>query len=489
MFYHQFTGEDDDDDDEDEAPPAAAAPPAPAAAAASSPVAPVNSPQVPLAVAADLSQEAAEDAAAAAESAGDDSGSYEDEGDAEGQAASNVHESTLEAAESISNQVSVNAIGPAPVAPAAPASSEEDDDDDDDDDDDVGLDITEEDDDDDDSEEDDDDDDDEDDEVDEIADIASARHARAEPSGFVPAIYVIKYNRFVDQILGKINNILRANYEPVTVKLTNSNSSKSNKNKNKSKKKGNKKNGTKKSASRPIDTSAVTEKGVSENDVEKVIQATELAITETPAITEKEMISSLALESSTESNMRSRRTSNSNNTNKIINERNKNRKRTKNKTKTKKGSTGSNNKNKKKSTKSRPKARATLYGLASLQRTGDVSVNMMSDHTTIKTKFSLGPLVLKVEKEFGRAAKKELRSATATTAEMSGKLSLRVLHGGAATLHSIRVLQPKQVRVESQDDHDRTREFVWKRSSHIAHLVSQKLSSATRSMLRPPPAA
>ena len=69
----------------------------------------------------------------------------------------------------------------------------------------------------------------------------------------------------------------------------------------------------------------------------------------------------------------------------------------------------------------------------------------MSDHTTIKTKFSLGPLMLKVEKEFGRAAKKELRSATATTAEMSGKLSLRVLHGGAATLHSIRVLQPKQV--------------------------------------------
>lgn len=111
----------------------------------------------------------------------------------------------------------------------------------------------------------------------------------------------------------------------------------------------------------------------------------------------------------------------------------------------------------------------------------------MSDHTTIKTKFSVGPLVLKVEKEFGRAAKKELRSATATTAEMSGKLSLRVLHGGAATLHSIRVLQPKQVRVESADDHDRTREFVWRRSSHIAHLVSQKLSSATRSMLRPPP--
>lgn len=96
--------------------------------------------------------------------------------------------------------------------------------------------------------------------------------------------------------------------------------------------------------------------------------------------------------------------------------------------------------------KTKSRARATLYGLSSLKRSGDVSVNMMSDHTTIRTKFNLGPLILKVEKEFGRATKKELRSATATTAEMSGKLSLRVLHGGAATLHSIRVLQPKQVR-------------------------------------------
>lgn len=69
------------------------------------------------------------------------------------------------------------------------------------------------------------------------------------------------------------------------------------------------------------------------------MQATELAVTETPAITEKEMISSLALESSTEANMRSRRRSNSNNTNK-------NRKRTKNKTKNKKGTTANNNKNK-----------------------------------------------------------------------------------------------------------------------------------------------
>nr|XP_023015584.1 uncharacterized protein LOC111505071 [Leptinotarsa decemlineata] len=112
---------------------------------------------------------------------------------------------------------------------------------------------------------------------------------------------------------------------------------------------------------------------------------------------------------------------------------------------------------------------------------------MMSDHTNVKTDFVLGPLTLRVEKEFGKGARRELKSATATTAEMYGRLNLRIMHGGAATLHSIRVLQPKQVRVDSADNHDKTREYMWKRSSRIASLVSQKLSSAARSMLRPPP--
>lgn len=89
----------------------------------------------------------------------------------------------------------------------------------------------------------------------------------SQPSGDVSAIYVSKYNRFVDNILGRINKILRANYDPVTVKLTNPNSSsKSNMNKSKKKKKkktlkrkSNKK-GTRKSAPKSATT-------VSDNDV------------------------------------------------------------------------------------------------------------------------------------------------------------------------------------------------------------------------------
>lgn len=47
-------------------------------------------------------------------------------------------------------------------------------------------------------------------------------------AGDVSAIYVSKYNRFVDNILGRINKILKTNYDPVTVQLS-STSAKSNK--------------------------------------------------------------------------------------------------------------------------------------------------------------------------------------------------------------------------------------------------------------------
>lgn len=35
----------------------------------------------------------------------------------------------------------------------------------------------------------------------------------------VPAIYITKYNRFIDNILDKMNDILRKSYDPVNVKL------------------------------------------------------------------------------------------------------------------------------------------------------------------------------------------------------------------------------------------------------------------------------
>lgn len=157
--------------------------------------------------------------------------------------------------------------------------------------------------------------------------------------------------------------------------------------------------------------------------------------------------------------------------------------------KTKAGSTATSTQNKTKSTQKRqqPRARGVLYGLSTLKRQDNVRVNAQADHTTVKSNFVLGPLVLKVEKPFGYGANRSLKSATATTNEMVGRINLRIVNG-VATLHSIKVQQPKKVQVDSADNHDQTREFVWKKSSHIAQVVSQKLTAATKSILEPVPA-
>lgn len=96
-----------------------------------------------------------------------------------------------------------------------------------------------------------------------------------------------------------------------------------------------------------------------------------------------------------------------------------------------------------------------LFGLSTLKRIGNVKISRKSaddqaqeeDFTTIKSNFKLGPLTLKVQKITTRPGQKnykKVRSATATTAEMLGRVNLRVKNG-VASLYSIKVQQPKQV--------------------------------------------
>lgn len=61
-----------------------------------------------------------------------------------------------------------------------------------------------------------------------------------------------------------------------------------------------------------------------------------------------------------------------------------------------------NNGGKTKANKKTSKPRATLFGLSSIKRDGDVMVNMMANHTTVKSNFIVGPLTLRVEKEVRR---------------------------------------------------------------------------------------
>lgn len=137
---------------------------------------------------------------------------------------------------------------------------------------------------------------------------------------------------------------------------------------------------------------------------------------------------------------------------------------------------------KKQAAQSSKQAKATLYGLASLKRVGNVKVVPSNDYTTVKSNFVLGPLMLKVEK--ATEERRDIKMATATTHEIYGRINLRVVNG-QASLHSIKVQQPKQVKVDADENQPSVRQYVWKRSSNIARVVSQKLRTAAKSTLAP----
>jgi len=95
-----------------------------------------------------------------------------------------------------------------------------------------------------------------------------------------------------------------------------------------------------------------------------------------------------------------------------------------------------------------------LSGLASLKRVGNVKVISDAEgrNSTIKAKFTLGPLVLRVEKSFKKGSVRSVKSATARTNEMMGRIKFSVLDD-RATLMSIKVQQPKQVSAVSLFPH------------------------------------
>ncbi|CAK1596278.1 unnamed protein product [Parnassius mnemosyne] len=455
-FFDDILGGEDDDDDDDE--PSAVQPvAAPADVVAAAPAVPAASaeevPTIP-----------------------------EEAESVEGETIADAEEPEAGQKEPASAEVESPASSAEAVAPADTDAEEDDEEEDDITD---ALDPEEDDDDDDDDEEE--DDDDEDDDIsDALGRKISSKHSRAlkeEPAKkpVVPAIYIVKYNKFVDNILEKMNEILRRSYDPVNVKLQpidakkKSSKPKKDKTKTKSKKKSSaKKKQTTRAGSLAMTTNHKTIESLTNgNEIrdiplvdQKVMEATKESPqnTETRALKEKSGTETAKAKPTT---TRPKPPTNAT----------KPKPKPPVKTTTKKPV----DKNKTKTgEKSKPRAKGTLYGLSSLRRTGDVAVSILSDHTTVKSNFAVGPLILKVEKEVGRGGKKEIKSATATTAEMSGKITLRVNNQGVATLHAIKVLQPKQVRVDS--NHERTRELVWKRSARIAHVVSEKLMSASKPM-------
>lgn len=194
----------------------------------------------------------------------------------------------------------------------------------------------------------------------------------------MPAIYISKYNRFVDNIINRINHLLGKSYDPVRVKLQALETTTK-------KKKTTTKNNTKKLNKRRRNNKRRN------NDVKNKME--EVAIARSTESESREP-AFILISKNTDENPKiviKNTTSLGNNRATNTNKAKKNKKKRKNNNHRSKGT--------KKSGKKAPKARATLFGLSSIRRDGDVTVNMMADHTTVKTDFVLGPLTLRVERE------------------------------------------------------------------------------------------
>lgn len=190
------------------------------------------------------------------------------------------------------------------------------------------------------------------------------------PSAKIQSVYISKYNRFVDNIMGKINRILGKSYDPVRVKIQPPKTTKKTKN---NKKKTTKRKSTKRPAARkPAATNKMVEVEVARAHESEVREPAFVLVSKASHTVPRRRNNTVQIRPAT-----------SNKT-----------KRTKTKSKTKKNKTKANGNGKK-----APKVRATLFGLSSLRRDGDVDVRTMSDHTTVKSDFVLGPLTLRVEKE------------------------------------------------------------------------------------------
>lgn len=193
----------------------------------------------------------------------------------------------------------------------------------------------------------------------------------------MPAVYIAKYNRFVDNIIGRINKILSTSYDPVRVKLQTSDAKNKSNTKKKSNKKNNKKKGNAKSSNKSNRLKMPDERHKMGDF--PIARATESEARE-PAF----VLISKTRDNDTVKTVKSNTSEVRKNPAKTKNNKNKKKK---------------NNKGKTKAAKKSQKAKATLYGLSSIRRDGDVSVNMQTNHTTVRTNFILGPLTLRVEKE------------------------------------------------------------------------------------------
>lgn len=166
------------------------------------------------------------------------------------------------------------------------------------------------------------------------------------------------------------------------------------------------------------------------------------------------------------------------NNKKSSNKNNNNKKGRKNKSKSKRDAKGSASRT----------SRASVTGIATVRRQGDVKVTNKQGGKEMRAQFTLGPVDLKVNRKFGKGKDAVTKEARAVSPELTGKLAIQVAASGKAKMTSFRINRPAIVQVEgslrkSTKGGKSDNNFMERSIARFSPVASKKLKIASREIL------
>jgi hypothetical protein len=130
----------------------------------------------------------------------------------------------------------------------------------------------------------------------------------------------------------------------------------------------------------------------------------------------------------------------------------------------------------------------SLAGIATLRRSGDVTVMDEENHKVVTSSFTVGPLQLEVSKTLGQGKSRTVKTAKATTDVMSGTMILKVKPDGSAHVKKVVFAKPENVDVKGSLSADKPRSITYLKNSvnRMRPIAAQKILKTARYVLKAP---
>merc|ERR1712123_399738 len=154
-----------------------------------------------------------------------------------------------------------------------------------------------------------------------------------------------------------------------------------------------------------------------------------------------------------------------------------------------KGSKGKARENKEdKEVEKESKVMGSLAGIATLRRSGDVTVMDEDNHKVVTSTFTVGPLQLEVSKTLGQGKSRTVKTAKATTDVMTGTMILKVKPDGSAHVKKVVFDKPDHVDVKGSLSDNKPRSITYLKNSvnRMRPIAAQKILKTARYVLKAP---